>query len=76
MGASYEARGAQSTDGKGSMKSRIAALLTILAVAVGAGGTFAIAGSGVSDAGSAAKSQYKPNKCDKDKKKPPPPDCP
>jgi hypothetical protein len=44
------------------MKSRIVTLLTIAALTVGAGGTFAIAGGGGGDSGSAAKSQYKPGK--------------
>jgi hypothetical protein len=41
------------------MKSRLATLLTIVGLTIGAGGTFAIAGGG-SDNGSAANSQYKP----------------
>jgi hypothetical protein len=44
------------------MKSRIATLLTIAALTVGVGGTFAIASGGGDDNGSAAKSQYKPGK--------------
>jgi hypothetical protein len=52
------------------MKSRLAALLTIVALTVGAGGTFAIAGGGGGDSGSAASSQYKPKQCDKKKPAP------
>lgn len=45
------------------MRSRLATLLTVSLLTVGAGGTFAIAGSGgKGDGGSAAKSQYKPGK--------------
>ncbi len=44
------------------MRSRLATLLTISALTIGAGGTFAIAGSGGEGGGSAAKSQYRPGK--------------
>jgi hypothetical protein len=44
------------------MKSRLATLLTIAALTIGAGGTFAIANGGGRDDGNAAKSQYKPGK--------------
>jgi hypothetical protein len=53
----------QAQRGRGPfMKSRLATLLTIVALTIGAGGTFAIAGGGGGDHGSAAKSQYKPGK--------------
>jgi len=59
-------RQAQATSGaqRGMfMRSRLATLLTISALTLGAGGTFAVAGSGGNGGGgSAAKSQYKPGK--------------
>jgi hypothetical protein len=62
---------------KGSfMKTRLATLVTILALTIGAGGTFAIAGGGTGDAGTAAKPQYKPPQCPKPPPKKPPPNCP
>jgi hypothetical protein len=44
------------------MKSRLASVLTIVALTVGAGGTFAIAGGGSGNDGNASQSQYKPGK--------------
>ncbi|MDP9347059.1 MAG: hypothetical protein M3P44_15375 [Actinomycetota bacterium] len=45
------------------MRSRLATLLTVSLLTVGAGGTFAVAHSGDNgNDGSAAKSQYKPGK--------------